>query len=606
MTCIQQDRPFVFFLRASAVVASFLVFSFVSLTQVFAQAGVLPGEIVQTNPKDRPVEVTASVPPQGAPPAPILIEPTNNSLHRSGKLTFRWEAVEHISALDRYELYVNGSLLYGPIHITNQETDDYILTYDAANQEYRLQLKPSATLPDGVYTWKIRVIDVNDRGTDSTTWTFTVDSTPPPIVVTEIDEVPYAISASDPSTYPSEPIVVHDRSPLLKGNSESNSELEIVVRYPDGTIWQTYSTTVAGNGTFQVQLGTLPVDIVMSITLTAIDPAQNTSVLDAISLVYRPREIVIPIPDIFPFPLTIRVRIPGQIIEIPEIPVPGFPGQPSPEPTPSLEPREKPTVSPRPEKTPTPTQQVFHRPVQPVSWLVLAVFFALGWYLAALFWITGAAFSWFVHFLRQVLRMWLLLGNVDPQWQVWREDTVQPLPWFAFQARALTRQQSTHWQKQGATTPDGVGRSVFPSNALIHLQSKSKRFVYSVDRVAVYSPLSEAGEGVLPAGWYVLDGVDWMYTSQAAQPQQTTEETVFVPEGSRVILAAQAVESELVARWLTCLPQVGLVLGTLSAFWLAYQVPTWWSFVLLALILWIDLRDAMVQVRKKMLAYAKK
>ncbi|MCD8484106.1 hypothetical protein LRY60_00610 [Candidatus Woesebacteria bacterium] len=362
-----------------------------SASSVFAQQGVLPGEVVQTNPKDRPVEVTASVPPQGAPPAPILVRPENNDIYRTGKILFQWKGVDHVSAIDRYELYLNGQLKFGPIHITNQETDDYILTYNATENLYSLQLKQEAALADGVYTWKIRVIDTNDRGTDSTTWTFTIDSTPPPIIVTEIDKDPYAISASDPSTFPTEPISVRDRSPVIRGNSETGSELEVVVRYPDGTIWHMYTTEVLSGGGFVINFSNVPLDTVMHLTITAIDPATNTTVLDAIDLIYRSPEIVIPLPDIFPFPLTIRVRIPGQIIEIPDIDLPDIPGLPQPEPA---EPTT--TPSPRPEEKPvTPTEQVFTRPVQPLGMLFVGIWLGLGWYVLALYWITGNRWTWF-------------------------------------------------------------------------------------------------------------------------------------------------------------------------------------------------------------------
>ncbi len=567
-----------------------LALSLSSVSVVGAQ-GILPGETSQTNPKDRVVEITAIVPVQEPPPVPILIRPQNNSISRSGEVLFRWEEVIHTASIDRYELYINGVPKFSFIHTINQETDDYILTYDPIEGEYSLQLKPGKGLSDGVYTWKIRVIDSNDRGTDSTTWTFTIDSTPPPIIVTEIDGDPYAISASDPTTFPDQPIVVDDRTPLIKGNSESGSKLQVVVKYPDGTIWQTYTTTVGADGSFEIQFGELPIDQIMHLTFTAIDPADNTTVLDAIDLVYRLRVIVIPLPDIFPVPMTIRIRIPGKIIDIPDL----FP----PKEVPDFQDRDGAPIS-------APTEQVFTRPVQPRGIFVFGAWFGLGWYVLALFWITGNSWSWFPSFLKNLLRLWVFQVSSKESWQIVRSDTAEPLPFVAYTLRILTDKK--HYQEHKTVSSlSGFGQTSIALNAMTHVQSQTKRFVYTIDRI--YHSKSRSASSQLPPSIslesLVVDGEDFVISDRIAHAKQIDEQSMLLPVGKPLYLLFQSVRSEEVRSWQVWFPQFGLTLGVLSSLALAYYVPTWWSFALLIFLAWIGLRDVSVQMRKKMSVYAK-
>lgn len=570
-------------IRQSFVFSVLLFFLSIFSQRVFAN------EVPQTNPKERPVTVTATVPPQGAPPVPILIEPHNNKTLRSGVVLFQWYEVEHLSSISRYELHLNGQPKFAQIHTINQETDDYLLSYDSVAGVYSLRLKQDKWLADGVYTWKIRVIDINNRGTDSTTWTFTIDSTPPPIIVTEIDDDPYAISASDPSTFPGEPIAVHDRSPLIRGKSEASSQMQVIVRYPDGKIWQTYTTTVHLDGSFSIQLGNLPIDTVMHLTFTAIDPATNSTVLDAIDLIYRPREIVIPLPDIFPFPLTIRIRIPGKIIDIPDIFTPEKPQ----EEIPGFEDKESTPIPP--------TEQVFTRPVQPRGLFALGAWFGLGWYIVMLFWITGNKWIWFVYFVRDLIKLWIFWIGPEKNWQIRSIDTGLPLPFLGYTFRSLSDKKN-YSEYRACSSMNGFGQTEIFANALTHVQSQTKRFVYSINQLHSKKEVATS----FPIESLVLDGEDFLVSDRASQPKQIDEHSMILPPGKQIILLFQPVRSEELTRWKIWLPQVGLAVSVVSSLWLAYLQPTWWSFALLVLLMWVGFRDATVQMHKKMTAYAKK
>ncbi|MCD8484105.1 hypothetical protein LRY60_00605 [Candidatus Woesebacteria bacterium] len=196
--------------------------------------------------------------------------------------------------------------------------------------------------------------------------------------------------------------------------------------------------------------------------------------------------------------------------------------------------------------------------------------------------------------------MWIFVGTRATDWQLWRQDQAEPVPFLAYTLGSLST-DTHHFRQTGCSAVNGHWREQWPEDHLLHFQSYSKRFVYSVERLQ-----HRAVDSVeVPVGWLSVDGEDWMLTQKTASPRQAAEDAVALPAAAQVIVLLQAVRSDLVARWMIFLPQVGLVIATISVFWLAYALPTWWSFLLLAVVLWVVLRDAMVQMYKKMMVYAR-
>lgn len=216
----------VIFLFFSSI-AAFLSFS----PTLYAQeGGIDTGETGGTNPKPRQANVTATVADHTPPSVPILIAPDNGSTITDSTPTFIWEGSTDDRGIGKYELYLDGSVLFGSIPTGATTNSSYTLTYDSATHRY--SLTPSTALAEGNHTWKVRAIDIYDNYTDSVTWSFTLDSPPPTFILTDIGEVEVSISAQDITTVPDEPIEIEENEPLLLATGEANSTVEVTLTIP--------------------------------------------------------------------------------------------------------------------------------------------------------------------------------------------------------------------------------------------------------------------------------------------------------------------------------------------------------------------------------------
>lgn len=294
----------------------FLLFS--SFRLVFAQeGGILPGESLM-QPKEREVQVTASVRDDDPPSTPILIAPENNSTITTNKPTFVWkESIDAFSTdVQYYTLYLDGIVKFDTIPITNTENGDYVLTYDSSTGY--LSLTPKGALSEGTHTWKIIATDFYDNIASSVTWTFTIDTQAPTFIITDIGDIEVTISAQDTSTVPEEAIVLTDNEPLLQGTGEANSEVVLTVTFQDGST-ETYEFTINQDGEWEVQLGILPRDQVIYLDFTITDTAGHISVLNDVPMILYSPEIVIEIPFVPPTvipPIVIVITPPKEIIPV--------------------------------------------------------------------------------------------------------------------------------------------------------------------------------------------------------------------------------------------------------------------------------------------------
>ncbi len=325
-----------------------IIFSSSFILQVFAQVGgVADGETYATNPKTRETTVTATVPDNAPPTTPILIAPENNSKLTINKPTFIWEASTDANGIDRYEMSLDGSTYFYNIPTNDTENDDYILDYNSITGRY--SLTPKVGLSEGDHTWKIRAIDNLDNGTDSATWSFSVDTQAPSFVLTSIGAVTTSISAQDPSTIPSIPVELEDNQPLLTATGEAGSTVQLTLTIP-GDPTQSFTVDIDSGGNFQHQLGILPRDVIMTMDFIITDPSGNVSILSGVQFVINSAAIIIPPVSPSPSPTPAVTPTPGVT--------------PQPSPTPS------PTVSPSPEASPIitipliPPEEIIHEVIQ--------------------------------------------------------------------------------------------------------------------------------------------------------------------------------------------------------------------------------------------------
>lgn len=571
--------------RFVAAIMTFLLLA-VSVMPSLAQQGVLPGETTATNPKDRTVTVQAEVVGSVAPLAPSLVAPSNGALLTGGVVVFEWtqSLAEGGAALDRFELYLNGTLLYGPIHTTNQTTDNYILTVTNGNQ-YRLQLQQDKWLPDGAYFWRMRVVDVNDRGSDSATWAFTIDSTAPNILITEVDGQITAISASDQNSLPAQPLIVSRSSPEIVGQTEAGSELELTITFLDGSS-QRYRVTAGSDGSFIFFLSDLPANQNMALSITATDLAGLTRTLEGVSLVYRPRTLSVTVPAIPPITqqpvtLTLFVWQPPTLRRVESV-VKDLPPPVGPLAESVLEKPERPIVSvPSLEASTTRTAQLMNFTSIWIGMFIL--------YIVSIFVITRNALIFFPVYLVSLFRMWVPLFTAK---HFWMDNKKTPLPFLGFKTTILRedRHFETRWQ---VSSVQGNWSLPFVDGSLVTLELHHPQLSFPAGHVDD----SLHGIGV------VLSQAELLFT------RQTEKEKVglatFVQESDVIVAPVKRKHDEGWWQPLLFVPRLFLLILFAFSLYSFWQTPTGLTAFLFFVAFWIALRDITVRLPAKLGIYAR-
>jgi len=282
-------------LRRPSRLRRFITFLFCTIIVAgFARAqegGVLPGESLGTNPKPRSTTVTATVPDIVPPSIPILIAPTNASVHNINRLTFIWQESTDNIGVTAYHLFLDGVAFFSNIPLSSTTNSSYVLSY--ADGTY--SLVPFTGMPDGSHTWKIQAQDARLNATDSATWSFIIDTTAPPIVITHIGSTTVSISSQDSDTIPTSAISITENNPTISGTTESNASIVVTLFLADGsTVQRTTSATSAG--AFSVSFPVLERNVIHRIQIRSTDYAGNTSVLDNVPFTISSLQIVLPSP----------------------------------------------------------------------------------------------------------------------------------------------------------------------------------------------------------------------------------------------------------------------------------------------------------------------
>lgn len=268
-----------------SLLSSIFIFNpIISLADTIDQEGA--GPTFSTTPK-----VTLSVVDNTPPTIPFLISPDNNSYVTTGTPTFVWTKSVDERAVSKYQFYLNGDLVYDNLPLGDTETDDYIYTYDAIEEQYNLQLKNS--LSDGIYTWKIRAWDINSNYSESATWTFIIDTLAPTFVISAVGDVTTSISAQDISTIPTSPLELADNEPLLIATGEANSTVETIVTIP-GDPTQVFTNAIDSEGNWELQLGVFVRGDIITLDFIITDQAGLVSVINGVEFFIKPIIIVFP------------------------------------------------------------------------------------------------------------------------------------------------------------------------------------------------------------------------------------------------------------------------------------------------------------------------
>ena len=159
----------------------------------------------------------------------------------------------------------------------------------------------------------IKAIGEYGTSRNSATWTFTIDTTAPLILINQVAEHETSLSSLDLTTIPSDlTFSTNQRRPNLAGQSEANAQITIVLA---GSVTTTLTTTVLADHTFSLQPAYNLNPGVYSVTVVSADPSGNTTTLPDFTLI-----ILAPTPL-----LTISLPSP-----LPTITIPGLPFGPMP------------------------------------------------------------------------------------------------------------------------------------------------------------------------------------------------------------------------------------------------------------------------------------
>lgn len=510
-----------------------------------------------SDPVEEGVTITASVASTEPPPVPILKRPRNNDVISDTRVEFRWEEVTgHLIPLDHYELVINGSTIFDDIPLTNYETDEYILTLE--DGIYRLRLKQEAQLEDGEYTWKVRVEDDQNNRTSSTTWQFTIDTSAPSLIVTDVQGHQVSISASDPQTIPVDPLVVTVRQPYVYGSTEALAQVQLIVTRGDGS-QQNFQMTATDDGHFLFTLPELDPQEIVYLSFTAIDRAGNTRALSGLKIQYRPHQLVIPFPDFFP-------NQPDIVIPLPEIPSILTPSGPvSPGEVPGEVPGEIPVQV-------TPGSQVFERPVLRYSWWRNLLIGLLLFYTFWIFLWTGN--SWWMYplwFGRFLLWIFLLPEGLDR----FTTPSGAAVPWLPVTFEWIAA--------EGKFRRHRIWTS--PSGNFAYPQEFTSIQTLTVDHPQ-WQWLPIQADRVLPAGYIGLGSETQSRVGGVSQKKAT----LVRPED--LVWSWARTRQARTWRWSFRLwPRLWLVGMLVVAVSLAWRAPIIESFLWLAATMWLVLRD---------------
>lgn len=146
-----------------------------------------------TDPQNATVSATATVlsipattSDTSAPTPPILVAPTDGQVTNNPKPEFRWkQSTDSDSNTIYYTLHLNNVANYlGISNNGNSQKYNYVATIG----DNHVFLNPTLDLPEGEYNWFVVASDLSGNKSYSTTWHFTIDRTPPILILDNIDE----------------------------------------------------------------------------------------------------------------------------------------------------------------------------------------------------------------------------------------------------------------------------------------------------------------------------------------------------------------------------------------------------------------------------------
>ena len=226
-------------------------------------------------------------------------------------------------------------------------------------------------MDEGSHTWYILAYPNSADTLQSSTFTFTVDTTLPIIILERLEKHTMYWASNDPNTFPpfsDRQLIVNTNKPLLEGKVEANANLKIAFLCPtDAQDCSDISYTLSDpDGNWVHRVRGLKKSIPYTVYLIATDYASNTTYFPVFTVTYQPKPL-------FPLPPIPGITKPTPTPSPPDIsPAPEAPSKP-----PAIPSAPLPPLAPSPAPTPTPAT-----PVQLPSSLLYLIVFGLTIHLA--------------------------------------------------------------------------------------------------------------------------------------------------------------------------------------------------------------------------------
>lgn len=297
--------------RASLICLVFLFINFLCTFSVHAS----------TDPTSATVSATARVPSATpttgdttAPLAVVLVAPPDGQTTNNSRPEFSWKkTTDPNSNYLYYTLYLNGHATYLGISNTgNSQQYNYI----SHQNDGVLYLNPTLDLSPGTYTWYVKATDGSGNSSYSTTWSFVIDQSPPPLVVVNIDDQYSYPTIIEGATFE----LTHDNKVSLVFATESYATVSLTI------ITSTNTSSAYSLPTTQSGLATLSLPLTLGtyqVIATSFDQAGLTTTLPSFYLIVTspltgltiPKELL-PIPDsILRFPPSLP-SLPATVSQI--------------------------------------------------------------------------------------------------------------------------------------------------------------------------------------------------------------------------------------------------------------------------------------------------
>lgn len=218
------------------------------------------------NPQSNSTSVTATVP--GEPDTPTLISPANNSTISSTAPTFIFNPSLGAVYVTHYQLWLDGNLN----------------TNNIGNSTITITTNALTALTQGQHTWMIKALGEYGTSRNSATWTFTIDTTAPLILINQVAEHETSLSSLDLTTIPPGlTFATNQRQPVIAGQSEANAQITLVLT--SQITAYTLTTTALADHTFSFQPSANLNPDTYSVTVISTDLSGNTTTLPEFTLI---------------------------------------------------------------------------------------------------------------------------------------------------------------------------------------------------------------------------------------------------------------------------------------------------------------------------------